>query len=47
MAGFGLAGAILVDITLVRLLLAPAGLTLLGGRLWGRRAQVMTPAHAA
>ncbi len=35
MSGFGLAAAILVDITLVRLLLAPAALTLLGDRLWG------------
>lgn len=34
MSGFGLASAILVDITLVRLLLAPAALTLLGDRLW-------------
>ncbi|WP_320671913.1 MMPL family transporter [Patulibacter defluvii] len=35
MSGFGLASAILVDITLVRWLLAPAALTLLGDRLWG------------
>jgi RND superfamily putative drug exporter len=34
MSGFGLASAILVDITLVRLLLAPAALTLLGDRIW-------------
>ena len=39
MAGFGLASAILVDITLVRLVLAPASLTLLGDRLWARRAR--------
>lgn len=35
MTGIGLASAILVDITLVRLVLAPASLTLLGDRLWG------------
>lgn len=34
MSGFGLASAILVDITLVRLLLVPAALTLLGDRIW-------------
>lgn len=38
MTGVGLATAILVDITLVRLLLAPAALTLIGDRLWGQRA---------
>ncbi len=38
MSGIGLAAAILVDVTLVRLVLAPASLTLLGDRLWGRRA---------
>ena len=48
MAGFGLASAILVDITLVRLLLAPAGLTLLGDRLWRRRpGRAMAPVPAA
>ena len=48
MAGFGLASAILVDITLVRLLLAPAGLTLLGDRLWrGRPGRAMAPVPAA
>jgi RND superfamily putative drug exporter len=36
MTGVGLATAILVDITLVRMLLAPASLALLGDRLWGR-----------
>jgi RND superfamily putative drug exporter len=36
MTGIGLASAILVDITLVRLLLAPASLALLGNRLWRR-----------
>jgi putative drug exporter of the RND superfamily len=42
MTGVGLATAVLVDITLVRLFMAPAALTLLGDRLWpsrrGRRA---------
>jgi putative drug exporter of the RND superfamily len=48
MAGFGLASAILVDITLVRLLLAPASLTLLGDRLWSTPARhVVAPAPAA
>jgi RND superfamily putative drug exporter len=37
MTGVGLATAILVDITLVRLLLAPASLALLGDRLWPSR----------
>ena len=38
MTGVGLASAVLVDVTLVRLLMAPAALTLMGGRLWpGRR----------
>jgi RND superfamily putative drug exporter len=37
MSGLGLASAILIDITLVRLLLAPAALTLLGERIWGSR----------
>jgi putative drug exporter of the RND superfamily len=47
MAGFGLASAILIDITLVRLLLAPASLTLLGDRLWRRPAGRLQPAAAA
>ena len=34
MTGIGLASAILVDVTLVRLFMAPAALTLLGDRLW-------------
>jgi RND superfamily putative drug exporter len=39
MTGLGLATAVLVDVTLVRMLMAPAALTLMGGRLWrGRRA---------
>ena len=34
MTGIGLATAVLVDVTLVRLFMAPAALTLLGDRLW-------------
>ena len=34
MTGVGLATAVLVDVTLVRLLMAPAALSLMGGRLW-------------
>ena len=37
MTGLGLATAVLVDVTLVRLFMAPAALTLLGGRLWPSR----------
>ena len=37
MTGIGLATAVLVDVTLVRLLMAPAALTLLGDRLWPSR----------
>jgi RND superfamily putative drug exporter len=37
MTGVGLATAVLVDVTLVRLFMAPAALTLLGPRLWPRR----------
>jgi RND superfamily putative drug exporter len=41
MTGIGLATAVLVDVTLVRLLMAPAALALLGDRLWpGRRARL-------
>jgi putative drug exporter of the RND superfamily len=40
MTGVGLASAVLVDVTLVRLFMAPAALTLLGDRLWpGQRRQ--------
>jgi RND superfamily putative drug exporter len=47
--GIGLATAVLVDVTLIRLFMAPAALTLLGDRLWpsgkARRAtQPLTPA---
>ena len=34
MTGVGLAAAVLVDVTLVRMFMAPAALTLLGDRLW-------------
>ena len=37
MTGVGLATAVLVDVTLVRLFMAPAALTLLGDKLWPRR----------
>jgi putative drug exporter of the RND superfamily len=37
MMGVGLAGAILLDATLIRLVLLPAILVLLGDRAWGRR----------
>src|SRR5215212_4803558 len=37
MTGIGLASAVLVDVTLVRLFMAPAALTLLGDRLWPNR----------
>ena len=37
MTGVGLATAVLVDVTLVRLFMAPAALTLLGDRLWPGR----------
>jgi putative drug exporter of the RND superfamily len=37
MTGVGLAAAVLVDVTLVRLLMAPAALTLMGDRLWPDR----------
>ena len=37
MTGVGLATAVLVDVTLVRLFMAPAALTLLGDKLWPSR----------
>ena len=48
MTGVGLASAVLVDITLVRMLMAPAALTLMGDRLWsGRRTRArLAEAHA-
>jgi putative drug exporter of the RND superfamily len=52
MTGIGLATAVLVDVTLVRLFMAPAALTLIGDRLWpSRRARraprPITPAEDA
>ncbi len=44
MTGIGLASAVLVDVTLVRLLMAPAALTLLGDRLWPSRRVATSPA---
>jgi RND superfamily putative drug exporter len=46
MTGVGLATAVLVDVTLIRLLMAPAALSLLGGRLWPDR-QRRAPRAAA
>jgi RND superfamily putative drug exporter len=48
MTGIGLATAVLVDVTLVRLFMAPAALTLLGDRLWPRRRErwAASPADA-
>jgi RND superfamily putative drug exporter len=46
MTGIGLSTAILVDVTLVRLLMAPAAFTLLGDRRWPGRRGVVTPAQA-
>ena len=37
MTGIGLASAVLVDVTLVRLFMAPAALTLMGDKLWPER----------
>jgi RND superfamily putative drug exporter len=47
MTGIGLATAVLVDVTLVRLFLAPAALTLLGDRLWPSRTRRRTTRQAA
>jgi RND superfamily putative drug exporter len=46
MTGIGLATAVLVDVTLVRLFLAPAALTLLGDRLWPGRSRRRTTRQA-
>jgi RND superfamily putative drug exporter len=47
MTGIGLATAVLVDVTLVRLLMAPAALSLLGNGLWpSRRPASAVPAVA-
>ncbi len=47
MTGIGLASAVLVDITLVRMFMAPAALTLLGDRLWPERRSRRAPRPAA
>ena len=49
MFGFGLATAILIDATLVRLVLVPAAMTLLGDASWWlpRRLDRLLPAVAA
>jgi RND superfamily putative drug exporter len=39
MTGVGLATAVLVDVTLIRLFMAPAALTLLGEKLWPKRSE--------
>jgi RND superfamily putative drug exporter len=44
MLGVGMAAAIAIDATIVRGLLLPAALTLLGDRAWGKRPQAATPA---
>ena len=48
MTGVGLATAVLVDVTLVRMFMAPAALTLLGDKLWPRRRErwASSPADA-
>ena len=47
MTGIGLASAVLVDITLVRMFMAPAALTLLGDRLWPEKRRRRAPRPAA
>ncbi|HEX6022943.1 MAG TPA: MMPL family transporter [Solirubrobacter sp.] len=48
MTGVGLATAVLVDVTLVRMFMAPAALTLLGDKLWpGRRERMPSAARPA
>jgi RND superfamily putative drug exporter len=50
MTGVGLATAVLVDVTLIRLFMAPAALTLLGEKLWPKqceRAAVTAALHRA
>ena len=46
MTGLGLATAVLVDITLVRMFMAPAALTLLGDRLWPEKRRRRAPRQA-
>jgi RND superfamily putative drug exporter len=47
MTGVGLATAVLVDVTLIRLFMAPAALTLLGDKLWPSRRRAARPVTAA
>jgi RND superfamily putative drug exporter len=47
MMGVGLAVAILVDATLIRIVMLPAILTLLGSRVWGRSMQAARGPHAS
>jgi putative drug exporter of the RND superfamily len=44
--GVGMAVAVLIDATVVRGVLLPAGLALLGDRAWGRRSRRPAPSHA-
>jgi len=44
--GVGMALAVLIDATVVRGVLLPAGLALLGDRAWGRRSRRLAPSHA-
>ncbi len=46
MTGVGLATAVLVDVTLVRLFMAPAALTLMGDKLWPERRERRATAFA-
>ena len=46
MTGIGLASAVLVDVTLVRLFMAPAALTLMGDKLWPERRERRATAFA-
>ena len=46
MTGVGLATAVLVDVTLIRLFMAPAALTLLGDKLWPSRRERRVAASA-
>jgi RND superfamily putative drug exporter len=41
--GIGTAAAVLIDATIVRGILVPAALALLGDRAWGRRARRVPP----
>jgi RND superfamily putative drug exporter len=45
--GVGLAAAVAIDATLIRIVVLPAVMVLLGDRNWGRRRPVRTAAPAA